>query len=191
MQMRAQGASLVRTGLRVEHGLDELERLYALARQLCTDEFIAEETRELHALYSHVSLGLVDGLRRELAAKLELPHEAFSRDRFSVHGCGPVGLHDDFFRFPYVYFVIVVAHAGRLGLVDGSTRARAHAPGEIVLLDPRRKHALVPAGLTAEEHPYESTHAPVHEPDLQFMFLDFDLHRPDLRARFRRALAPA
>ena len=94
MQMRAQGASFVRTGLRVEQGRDELERLYALARQLCPDEFIAEETRELHALYPHVSLGLVDGLRRELATKLELPHEAFSRDRFSVHACGPVGLLD-------------------------------------------------------------------------------------------------
>jgi len=191
MQMRAHRASFVRTGLRVEHGLDELERLYALARQLCPDEFIGEETRELHALYPHVSLGLVDGLRRELAAKLELPHEAFSRDRFSVHGCGPVGLHDDFFRFPYVYFVIVLAHAGELGLVDGNARASVHAPGEIVLLDPRRKHALVPAGLTAEEHPYESTHAPVHEPERQFMFLDFDLHRPDLRAHFRRTRVPA
>ena len=181
----------VRTGLHIEHGLDRLEALYRLARELCPDEFIAEETRELHALYAHVSLALIDDLRRELAASLALPPEAFSRDRFSVHGCGPVGLHDDFFRFPYVYFVIVVAHAGRLGLVNEHTRATRHRPGEIILLDPRRKHALVPEGLTADEHPYESTHAPVHDPQRQFMFLDFDLHRPDLRARFRSARPPA
>jgi len=185
--MRAARPGFVRTGLRVEHGRDQLEGLYRLAREVCPDEFIAEETRELHALYAHVPLGLIDGLRRELAAKLELPHEAFSRDRFSVHGCGPVGLHDDFFRFPYVYFVIVVAHPGGLGLVDEGGRARAHQQGEIILLDPRRKHALVPLGMTAEEHPYESSHSPVHDPQRQFMFLDFDLRRPDLRGHFRRA----
>jgi len=190
MQGRAPGPSFVRTGLRIEHGREQLERLYRLARELCSDLFIAEETRELHALYEHVPLGLVDSLRRELAAQLELPHEAFSRDRFSVHGCGPVGLHDDFFRFPSVYFVIVVAHAGGLGLADAEGRAQAHQPGDIVLLDPRRKHALVPVGLTAEEHPYDSSHAPVHDPQRQFMFLDFDLYRPDLRALFRRARAP-
>ncbi|MCC7547042.1 MAG: hypothetical protein IT532_04690 [Burkholderiales bacterium] len=187
MPARASGPSFVRTGLRIERDRDRLEWLYGLARELCPDEFIAEETRELHALYEHVPLGLIDGLRRELASVLQLPHEAFSRDRFSVHGCGPVGLHDDFFRFPYVYFVIVVAHAGRLGLVDPVTRAHAHEPGEIILLDPRCKHALVPVGLCAEEHPYERGHAPVHDPDRQFMFLDFDLYRPDLRAHFRRA----
>jgi hypothetical protein len=97
-----------------------------------------------------------------------------------------VGLHDDFFRFPYVYFAIVVAHAGRLGLVDAQQRAVAHQPGDIILLDPRAKHALVPAGLTAEEHRYESSHSPVHDEALQFLFLDFDVRRPDLRARFRR-----
>lgn len=191
MQQRAHGASLVRTGLRVQQGHDELQRLYWLARELCPDQFIAEETRELHALYPHVSLGLVDSLRQELAARLELPQQAFSRDRFSVHGCGPVGLHDDFFRFPYVYFVIVVAHSGQLGLVDAGSRAIRHEVGEIILLDPRGKHALVPEGCTAEEHPYQSSHAPEHDVQRQFMFLDFDLRRPDLRARLRRPPADA
>jgi hypothetical protein len=81
------------------------------------------------------------------------PPEIFHRDRFSIHGCGPVGLHDDFFRFPYVYFAIVVAHAGRLGLVNAQGRAVPHRPGDIILLDPRAKHALVPVGFAAEEHP--------------------------------------
>ncbi|HEU5283711.1 MAG TPA: hypothetical protein VFU53_07850 [Burkholderiales bacterium] len=174
------------TGQRIEEGLDQLDRLYRLARELCPDEFIAEETRELRALYPHVSIGLIDSLRAQLANKLGLPPEVFSRDRFSIHGCGPVGLHDDFFRFPYVYFVLVVAHCGRLGLVSGEERAVPHRSGDIILLDPRAKHALVPAGLTAEEHPYESTHAPVRDEALQFMFLDFDVRRPDLRARFRK-----
>jgi hypothetical protein len=178
--------SFVLTGRRIEQGLDQLDRLYRLARELCPDEFVAEETRELKALYPHVSLGLIDSLRAELAHQLELPAEIFQRDRFSIHGCGPVGLHDDFFRFPYVYFAIVVAHAGRLGLVDAQSRAAAHLPGEVILLDPRAKHGLVPAGLTAEEHPYESSHGPVRDEALQFLFLDFDVRRPDLRARFRR-----
>ncbi|HEY7759303.1 MAG TPA: hypothetical protein VIA64_07800 [Burkholderiales bacterium] len=178
--------SFVLTGRRIEQGLDQLDRLHRLARERCPDEFIAEETRELKALYPHVSLGLIDSLRAEIADKLDLPPEIFRRDRFSIHGCGPVGLHDDFFRFPYVYFAIVVAHAGRLGLVDAQQRAVAHQPGDIILLDPRAKHALVPAGLTAEEHRYESSHSPVHDEALQFLFLDFDVRRPDLRARFRR-----
>jgi len=59
--------------------------------------------------------------------------------------------------------------------------------GEIILLDPRRKHGLVQQGTTAAEHTYESTHSPVHDEDRQFMFLDFDVRRPDLRARFRGA----
>ncbi len=187
--VRPNSPSFVRTGLRIDRGRDELEHLYALARKLCPDAFIAEETRELKELYPHLSLGLVDGLRQELAAKLGLAEEIFSRDRFSVHGCGPVGLHDDFFRFPYVFFAIIVAHPGGLGLVDGASRAQRHEVGEIILLDPRAKHGLVPIGLSAEEHPYESTHSPVHEPQRQFMFLDFDVRRPDLRARFRARTA--
>lgn len=182
---RRRGPGLVRTGLRVRTPADRLLELYRRARELCPDEFIAEETRELSALYAHVPLGFVDELRAELATLLELPAGALSRDRFSIHGCGPVGLHDDFFRFPYVYFAIVIAHAGDLGLVGPEGCAQAHQPGEVVLLDPRAKHALVPVGLRAEEHPYDSSHAPVHDPARQFMFLDFDVRRPDLRARLR------
>ncbi len=176
----------MRTGLRIRRGLDRLPGLYRLAREVCPDAFVAEETRELTALYQHVPLGLVDELKGELAEVLQLAPEIFSRDRFSIHACGPVGLHDDFFRFPYVYFAIVVVHAGELGLVGPEGRAAPHEPGEILLLDPRGKHALVPIGLTAEEHPYESSHAPVHDPARQFMFVDFDVRRPDLRGRFRR-----
>ena len=182
---RPPSPSFVRTGLRLEHGIDALGALYECARTLCPDEFIAEETRELKGVYAHVSLGLVDALRAELARKLDLPEAIFSRERFSVHGCGPVGLHDDFFRFPYVFFAIVIAHPGNLGLTDATSRATPHEVGEIILLDPRAKHALVPVGLTAEEHPYERSHSPVHDPERQFMFLDFDVRRPELRARFR------
>ena len=184
---REKPPALIRTGLRTRTEPERLRELYLLARETCPDEFVAEETRELHALYARVPLGLVDALRTELAEQLGLPASVFSRDRFSIHGCGPVGLHDDFFRFPYVYFALVIVHCGELGLVDAQQRATAHQPGEIVLLDPRGKHALVPVGLTAEEHPYESSHAPVHDPARQFMFLDFDVRRPDLRARFRTA----
>jgi hypothetical protein len=178
--------SLIRTGQRIEAGRERLQALFRLARELCLDGFPAEETRELSALYPHVPLGWVDELRAELANRLELAAGVLSRDRFSIHGCGPVGLHDDFFRYPSVYFIVVVAHAGTLGLVDAHSRAVRHEVGEIVLLDPRGKHALVPEGLTAEEQPYESTHSPVRDADRQFMFLDFDVRRPDLRARFRR-----
>jgi len=182
---RHRSPSFIRTGKRIEREARELDRIYHLARELCPDSFPAEETRELPALYTHVPIGLVDSLRMEIAEKLELPREIFSRDRFSIHGCGPVGLHDDFFRFPYVYFILVVAHSGRLGLVNEHSRAARHAIGEIILLDPRRKHGLVPEGRTAEEHPYDRTHGPVHDEALQFLFLDFDVRRPDLRSRFR------
>jgi hypothetical protein len=180
--------SFIRTGQRIERSSPQLERIYRVAREICPDGFPAEETRELPALYEQVSLGLVDALREEIAGKLALPREIFSRDRFSIHGCGPVGLHDDFFRFPYVYFVLVVAHSGRLGLVDEHSRAQAHAIGDIILLDPRGKHGLIPEGRSADEHVYDQTHGPVHDEELQFLFFDFDVRRPDLRARFR---APA
>jgi hypothetical protein len=184
-RVRLRAGAPVRTGLRIRRELERLSDLYRLARELCRDEFIAEETRELKALYAHVPIAFVDSLREELADVLRVPAQIFSRDRFSIHGCGPVGLHDDFFRFPSVYFAIVVAHSGRLGLVGAQGRAEALDVGEVILLDPRGKHALVPVGLSADEHPYESTHAPVHDPVRQFMFLDFDVRRPDLRARFR------
>jgi len=156
-----------------------------LARELCRDLFVAEETRELAGLYDHVPLGFVDSLREEISRKLGLPAESLSRDRFSIHGCGPVGLHDDFFRYPRFYFVIVVAHCGRLGLIDAESLAVPHQAGDIILIDPRAKHGLVRAGARAEDHVYESTHSPVHAEGDQFMFLDFDVPRVDLRAPFR------
>jgi len=113
---RKRTPSFVRTGQRIEQGVGRLEELYRLARELCPDEFIAEETRQLYPLNDHVSLGLLDSLRKEISRKLDLAPEIFSLDRFSVHGCGPVGLHDDFFRFPYVYFVVV----GNDGTSEGS-----------------------------------------------------------------------
>ena len=184
-RVRPATRNFVLTGQRIQQGVERLPELYAAARELCTDLFIGEETRELSAVYDRISVGFVDSLRNEIASKLGLPLSIFVRDRFSIHGCGPVGLHDDFFRYPSYYFVIVIVHCGALGLVDETSRAQVHQPGDIVLLDPRRKHGLVRAGTTAEEHVYESSHSPVHDPEQQFMFLDFDVARVDLRARFR------
>jgi len=183
--LRARTRSFVLTGERIDEGVERLGELYRAARELCPDIFIAEETRRLEAVYDRISLGLVESLRWQIARKLDLPPAIFKLDRFSIHGCGPVGLHDDFFRYPRFYFVIVVVHCGALGLVDEASRAIAHQPGDIILLDPRRKHALVKVGSRAEEHVYESTHSPVHDSEQQFMFLDFDVARADLRARFR------
>ncbi len=177
--------SFVRTGQRIETGVDKLAEYFRIAREVCSDLFVAEETRELSAVYDYVPLGFIEGVRKEIAAKLALPLDVFSLDRFSIHGCGPVGLHDDFFRYPRYYFVMVIAHCGDIGLVDPVSRAQKHEAGEIILLDPRRKHGLVQTGLTADEHDYERTHSPVHDPQRQFMFLDFDVARVDLRARFR------
>jgi hypothetical protein len=44
---RSRALAPVRTGLQIRKGLDRLPDLYRLARELCPDEFIAEETREL------------------------------------------------------------------------------------------------------------------------------------------------
>jgi hypothetical protein len=184
---RGPSPSFIRTGQRIERGLERLPDIYRLARELCPELFVAEETRTFDAVYDHVPIGFVDGLREEIAEKLDLPLEIFSLDRFSIHGCGPVGLHDDSFRYPHYYFVMVIAHCGRLGLVDAESRAVRHAVGEIVLLDPRRKHGLVSEGLTADDHAYESTHSPVHDADRQFLFLDLDVRRSALQARFRHA----
>jgi|SRR5262245_21800317 len=185
--MAKRPVTLLRTGARIERCAARLSELFSLARELCPDGFPAEETRELAALRDHVSLAYVDALREEIAAKLALDAGVLSRDLFSIHGCGPVSLHDDKFRYPGVYFVIVVAHSGRLGLVDHRDRATRHEVGEIVLLDPHRKHALVPVGLRARDHPYERTHSATHAAEDQFLFLDFDVKRPLLRERFRRA----
>ncbi len=184
-RVRPATRNFVLTGQRIQQGVERLPELYAAARELCTDLFIGEETRELSAVYDRISVGFVDSLRNEIASKLGLPLSIFVRDRFSIHGCGPVGLHDDFFRYPSYYFVIVIVHCGALGLVDEIARAQVHQPGDIILLDPRRKHGLVRTGTTAEEHIYESSHSAVHDPEQQFMFLDFDVARVDLRARFR------
>jgi hypothetical protein len=180
-------SSFIRTGLRIERGSERLPAIFALALELCPELFVAEETRTFDALHDHIPLGFVDGMRKEIAGKLDLPLDIFSLDRFSIHGCGPVGLHDDAFRYPHFYFVMVVVHSGRMGLVDQESHAVRHEVGEIVLLDPRRKHGLLPEGMCADDHVYESTHSPVHDADRQFLFLDLDVRRSDLQGRFRRA----
>lgn len=177
-------ATLIRTGKRVARSAARLPPLYRLARELSPEGFTAEQTSELDEVRRRIPAGLVRRLRREVAAALGLPPGALRPKRFSAHGCGPVSLHDDKLRFPGVYFVIVVVHSGRLGIVDHRRRAERHATGEIVLLDPYLRHALVPAGRTAREHPYERTHSPVRDADDQFMFVCFDVMRPALRERF-------
>lgn len=179
--------TLIPTGERALSCAAEFPRLHALARELCPDGFPAEETRELEALYAHVPLGLVRGLRQEVAEKLALDPGILPLDGFSIHGCGAVSRHDDKHNYPGVYFIIIVAHSGRLGITDGVRRARRHDAGEILLLDPHKPHALLPEGLTPRQHSYERSHSPVHEPEEQFMFLCFDVKRPLLRERFRVA----
>jgi hypothetical protein len=179
-------ATLIRTGQRIDRGAARLPELFRLACELCPDGFPAEETRELDALRDHVSLAYVDTVRKEIAEKLALDASILSLELFSIHGCGPISLHDDKVRYPSVYFVLVVVHSGRLGLVDHRSRATRHEIGEIILLDPHRRHALVPEGLRAKENPYERTHSPVQVDDDRFMFLDFDVRRSLLRERFRR-----
>jgi len=183
--MRGRRATLIRSGQRIESGGERLAQLYALARAVYPDGFTAEETRTLDALREHLSIAYVDGLRRQVAEKLDLPLAVLSLDRFYIYGCGPIALHDDRHNYPEVYFVIIVAHSGRLGVVDAAGRSVRHQVGEILLLDPYRKHALVREGLRARDHAYERTHAPVHAEEDQFLFLDFDVKRRDLRHRFR------
>ena len=185
-------ATPIRTGMRAARCAARLPSLYPLAREVSPAGFTEEQTSELDDVRRRISPGLVRRLRREVAAALGLPLGALRPKRLSAHGCGPVSLHDDKLRFPGVYFVIVVVHAGRLGIVDHRSRAVRHATGEILLLDPYLRHALVPAGRTAREHPYERTHSPVQDADDQFMFLCFDVMRPALRNRFLgRRRAPA
>jgi hypothetical protein len=183
--MSTRFATFVRTGRRVERCAARLTELYTLARALRPDDFTAEETRTFDVLREHVSLAFIETLRAEVSGALEISSAWMPLDKFAIYGCGPISLHDDKFRYPGVYFVIVVAHSGRLGVVDRMSRATPHAVGEILLLDPYRKHALVRAGLSAKEHSYERTHSPVHSEDDQFLFLDFDVKRPFLRDRFR------
>jgi hypothetical protein len=183
--MRAHRATLIRTGQRIDAGRARLTELYARARELYPAGFTAEETCTLDALREHLSIAYVDRLRHEVAAKLELPLSILSLDRFFAYGCGPIALHDDRHNYPGVYFAIVVVHSGRLGVVDAGATAVRHTPGEILLLDPYRKHALVREGLRARDHAYDRTHAPVLAPEDQFVFLDFDVKRRDLHHRFR------
>jgi hypothetical protein len=184
--MARPGATLILTGQRIESAVRRLDALYQLARRTCTDRFTAEETQEPRELLEHIPLGFADSMRREIAQKLELPPSILSLDRFSVYSCGPIALHDDRHNYPDVYFVIVVAHSGRLGVVDRKTLpARRHETGEILLLDPHKKHALIPEGMMARDYRYERTHSPVHDEQDQFLFLSFDVRRRDLRDRFK------
>ena len=182
--MPSRRATLVRTGGRVVRSAARLPGLYRLARALAPDGFTAEQTTELAAVRARIPPALALALRAEVAAALRLRPRVMPLRLLTVQACGPVSLHDDRFRYPGVYFVIVVAHPGRLGIVDHRRRAVRPETGEILLLDPYRRHALVPVGRTAGEHGYERTHSPVHDPDNQFLFLCFDVKRRFARARF-------
>jgi hypothetical protein len=177
--------TLIRTGRCVERCRPGLAALFEVAQARCPDGFPAEETRELDLLREHLSLAFVGELRSEVSAQAGIPIEWLSLDRFTIHGCGPISLHDDRHNYPDLHFVIVVAHSGRLGIVDGRARATRHGCGEILLLDPHKKHALVPEGVTARQHAYERTHSPVRRGDDMFLFLGFDVPRRRLRDRFR------
>ena len=178
-------ATFVRTGKRAARSAARLPALYRVAREIAPDGFTAEQTTELAAVRARIPFALARRLRAEAAAALQVSPRVMPLRLLSVQACGPVSLHDDKFRYPGVYFVIVVAHAGRLGLVDHRRRAVRHEAGEILLLDPYRRHALVPAGRTAGEHPYERTHSAVHAAADQFLFLCFDVKRRFARTWFR------
>lgn len=183
--MAARCATLVPTGVVVHHARERFASLFPRARALCPDGFPFDETRELDVVRGELAYGVIDALRRELSARLALPAALFSLDRFTVQGAGPVSLHDDRHNYPQWYFVIVVVHAGRLGLVDARSRARRHDVGEVLLLDPRRKHALVPAGMRARDWPCAREPGCARDAQDQFLFLDFELPRaPEVRARF-------
>lgn len=184
-------ATLVRTGKRAARSAARLPALYRVAREIAPDGFTAEQTTELPAVRVRIPFALAHRLRAEAAAALQLSPRLMPLRLLSVQACGPVSLHDDKFRYPGVYFVIVVAHAGRLGIVDHRRRAVRHDAGEILLLDPYRRHALVPTGRTAGEHPYERTHSAVHAAENQFLFLCFDVKRRFVRTRFRSGSGPA
>ena len=185
-------ATLVRTGKRAARSAARLPGIYRVAREIAPDGFTAEQTTELAAVRARIPFALAHRLRAEVARALRLRARVLPLRLLTVQACGPVSLHDDKFRYPGVYFVIVVAHPGRLGIIDHRRRAIRHEPGEILLLDPYRPHALVPAGRTAGEHPYERTHSAVHAADDQFLFLCFDVKRRFARMRFRAgSSAPA
>jgi hypothetical protein len=178
-------ATLIRTQQRVDIDAAQFDELYQLAHALCPAGFPHDETRVLEAMRAHISLGLADQLRNELAAKLSLPLALFSLDHFTVQGCGPVSLHDDKRNYPAVYFIIVVVHSGQLGIVDRACRAERHAAGEIVLLDPHKKHAVVPLGKRAAQQRMASVDTLAHDAAHQFMFLDFEVARAPVRHLFQ------
>jgi len=177
--------TLVRTGKRAARSAARLPALYRLARELAPEGFTAEQTSELAPVRARIPGALALRLRAEVAAALGLRTRAMPLRLLTVQACGPVSLHDDRFRYPGVYFAVVVAHPGRLGIVDHRTRAARHESGEILLLDPYRRHALVPVGRTAGEHPYERTHSPVRDERDQFLFLCFDVKRRLVGTRLR------
>jgi hypothetical protein len=188
--MARRHATLIRPNLRVELDVAQLDALYQLAHALCPNGFPADETCLLEAMRAHISLQFVDQLRVELAAKLGLPLALLTRDHFTVQGCGPVSLHDDKRNYPGVYFVIVVVHSGQLGIVDRTSRAQRHAPGEIVLLDPHKKHAVVPLGKRAAQQRMAPADTFAHDSANQFMFLDFEVERKGARHLFSAEPAP-
>ncbi len=189
--MRARRPTLVRTGKRAGRAAARLPALYRLARTLAPDGFTAEQTTELGTVRARIPAAFRLRLRAEVAAALGLRPRDMPLRLLTVQACGPVSLHDDRFRYPGVCFVIVVAHAGRLAIADHRRRAVPHATGEILLLDPYRRHALVPVGRTAAGHPYERTHSPVQDERDQFLFLCFDVKRRLARMRRLFSRGPA
>jgi hypothetical protein len=163
--------------LRARCSVDVLSSLYQRARVECPRGFPADETRSLAELYRYLPPGFITALADDLAEQLALPRELFATERFSIQGAGPVSLHDDQRNYPDWYFIIVVAHAGRLGLVDADSCAAAHQPGDIVLLDPHQRHALVPIGQRAEDWRCAPPDTCALEVESQFLFLDFEVDR--------------
>jgi hypothetical protein len=183
--MTQRHATLVRTGKFARIETMQLNELYQLAHALCPQGFPHDETRVLEAMNAHIPLALVDELRADLAAQLALAPALFSRDHFTAQGCGPLSLHDDTRNYPAVYFAIVVVHSGQLGIVDKASRAQRHAPGEILLLDPRKKHAVVPLGKRGRDQRMAPEATWAHDAANQFMFLDFEIERAQARHLFR------
>lgn len=176
--------TLVRTGQRASISMEECARLFGVARRLCPQGFPADETRMLDAVRAHVTLDFVDRLRGDLARELSLEEGVLSLDRFSIQGCGPVSLHDDKRNYPDYYFIIVVVHGGELGLVDAKCIAAAHLPGEIILLDPHKKHGAVPLGKRGVDQRCAPPDTYASDAREQFMFLDFEVPRQSLRSAF-------
>ena len=116
--------TLVRTGKRAARSAARLAAVYRLARELAPEGFTAEQTTELPQVRARVPAALALRLRAEVAAALRLRTRVMPLRLLSVQACGPISLHDDKFRYPGVYFVIVVAHAvGSGSSITGSARS--------------------------------------------------------------------